>query len=172
MLCVCDLSHRDRFAFAAITSSAKDLKVLRRAGPAHRHWNYVVELKFYRAAAVPTTALIARPHELFNVVRDVATGRHRSWSVAHRDGLLSAVDPLVQPLLPSHQKRVNRLGVEVVVIPIEAVLELPVRPLIYSCYLYGESHLHLGRRSDVALVELAYPVRRAHADMKNDPSLA
>jgi hypothetical protein len=110
MLCGCALSHCDRFAFAPITWSAKDLEVLGRASAAHPHWNYVVELKFCGAAALPATALIARPHKLLDVVWDVATGGHLSWSVAHRNGLLCAVDPLVQPLPPSHQKRVNRVG--------------------------------------------------------------
>jgi hypothetical protein len=109
---------------------------------------------------------------VFDVIGDVATGTYWSRDRTHCNDLLCSIDLLALTLLTGNKERIDSLNVEVVVIPVETILELPICLLIDSNDSDGVGSLPLSGRRDFALMPLAQMDIGPLTNVEGDPAFA
>jgi hypothetical protein len=124
-------ADREAGALPSIAGTATDLEILRVTAATHRNRNDVIELKLRLRAAVPTTAAVPEPHKLLDIIGDhVPPPGLVLRRPVHRNHGSSTVDATALVPLPWDEQGVHLVSLEVVGLPIKAVLKLPIPPPI------------------------------------------
>ncbi len=90
----------------------------------------MIELKLDLAAAMTTPAAVTHPHELLDVIFDhIAPARLRLRRNPHRDHCLSAFNAALLALILGHEQGMDLVCLKVVVVPMKAILEMPIRTI-------------------------------------------
>ncbi len=164
----CWVSARQASPLPPVAHSAEKLQIVRRRATPQCHGNHVIELQVIRCTTLSTPSRISGKDELLYVIRYPDAGG-RTWSCAYCDNRLRHFNPLSFPLLPSDQQCVDLLLVQVVVVPVKALLEPPISTLTDPSERDGNAVLLLTHRSKLISADLRDPIVR-FAQLHDKPS--